>query len=789
MRYVSEQFKEALGELVRPATRMYFEVRRDATISHGSGVRGVTYMNLDASVAPVVIPELCVNENYYAVLGDDVGVDDPCRICAPDDPTPDIVPDSVTIPYGVTFLTAASNYAMIGDDTLPGYNFIIGIDPDETDIQPEVTFNFKGGHIPTILQVQRYDEDSGTWVTEENIGNHDHEESIVWQPNPDHFDEYGLMYFRIRVKNSDAAGRFQLNYVESKDIGIHGDNSVIFENSLISSVDISLETDLTSQTLPSYSMTVECLDVDEVYKPDSRYWKDVFVEGAYCFFKLGYEFEGGEELIPFFCGSLEKAPDYTDGKITFNVEVNAFKQDVDNDFAINSRPNKTLNTGDEVDSETFYDIVQHYGLFNDYDVFRNAGDIANSKTNYSGMIGWNNVKQLVANALGCYIKTLADGYKLGIYNTVDVQYKPFDDYMTRYEQIQSTLESQPRVGSIAVTRNSNTVSSDSVQKTLADRIYVHADEYVSATYNIPFFAISKFVVNDYQKSVPSAVVAADYSSANLQEVKPDGTVDVNITFTSDTNTYLQPIVTFYGVKNEKFTETDENYHGGVGEKYENNNDLVTNAYVANKVKGVARMINDIPNLYEVDVVQDYRYELGDIIRLETQRDIYKTCVVTGLNFKLPGSSGHLTCRKIFSFYDSSYAVTDARGLTITIGSDTWTILETEANGMIIGVYDGTDHTHVYLFGVTKMISQNDELVTHTNGTLIDLNRHEWNCMYLQEDSGTDVSSNAHIIQVPPLTETWVQGYAAYGAVKTIEAVYAEQDMTAPVDKTCSFAHT
>lgn len=785
MRYVSEQFKEALGELVRPATRMYFEIRRDAPISHGSGTRDATYLNLDASVAPVVTPELCVNENFYAILGDDVGVDEPCRICAPDDPTPDIVPDSVTIPFGVTFLTAANNYAMIGDNTSPGYNFVIGIDPDDTSIQPEVTFCFKGGHIPTVLQVQRYDEDSDTWVTEENIGNHDHEEKIVWQLEPNHFDEDGLMYFRIRVKNSDAAGRFQLNYVESKSIGIHGDNSAIFENSLISSVDISLETDLTSQTLPSYSMTVECLDVDEIYKPDTRYWKEVFVEGAYCFFKLGYEFEGGEELIPFFCGSLEKAPDYTGGKITFNVEVNAFKQDVDNDLTINSHPNKTLNTGDEVDSITFYDMLnpsEHYlPLFDECDVFRNAGDISSSKTNYSGKVGWNELRQLVANALGCYIKTLADGRKLGIYNTVDVQYKPFDDYMTRYEQIQSTLESQPRVGSIAVTRNSNTVSNDSVQKTLADRIYVHADEYVSATYNIPFFSISKFIVNDYQKSVPSAVVAADYSTANLQEVKPDGTVDVNITFTSDTNTYLQPIVTFYGVKNEKFTETDEDYHGGVGEKYENNNDLVTNAYVANKVKQVARMINDIQNKYEVDVVQDYRYELGDIIRLETQKNTFKTCVITGLNFKLPGSSGHLTCRKIFSLLDSSFAVIGAEGLTISCDGELFTITKTSESGVVVGKCESADYTYVYMLGVSRYSAYGSE--HPSNADLIDLNGHFWNFVLLRFEVGASIVTNAPVIELVYESSLSVDE-ATYGAVNMIKKIYEDQGMTAPVDYTC-----
>lgn len=770
MRNVSEQFKEALGELVRPATRLYFEI---GSISDFMGIYP-TYdsdyptedYGFDTTVAPIVRNDACTNEKYYAVLGDShQAVDDPNLICAPANPA--TMPADKGAPFGITPIAENGDEIMLGSDT---------VSQNWQGFSDALRLKFKG-KIPYSLKVERYDNEQHYWYEDGTVIEEENGEFIY---RPSDIDSNGACRFIVECHGEP--GRFQLMWVKVADTPYGEDDNVVFENEHIASIDISQETDLTSQALPEYEMTVECLDVDEQYKPDSWYWEQYFYDGSPCYLKIGFEFENENiENIPFFFGNLIKAPDYGEGKITFHIAV---QNNSYTDNPLTSLPDRTLNTGNEAKSRTFEDIVTEGYFFDTVDIFRDATDQANSKTNYYGNYTEDEIKQLTANALGGYITFGV--HSVNLHNTIALQYKSFDDYMTRYEQIQNTLESQPKVSSIAVVRNKNTVSTESVQVTLPERIYIHANSpaYEFGIYNIPFFAVSKFVVNDYQKSVPSASVGAVYDAINFEDVKEDGTVDVKVAFTTDTNTYIQPTITFYAVKNEKFTESDSDFIGSSnGEKYENNNDLITNSYLANKVKQVARMINDIPNKYEVDVVQDYRYELGDIIRLETQKGIFKTCVITGLNFKLPGSSGHLTCRKIFSLLDSSFAVIGAEGLTIDVGNTFhFKILETSESGIVIGKFDTDDYTHFYMLGVSKY--EENGIEKTADSELMDLNGHIWLFAYRRFTLGMSIETNAPIIELPQYDQALSVDEATYGAVNMLKKIYEDQGMTAPVDYTC-----
>lgn len=774
MRSVSEQFKEALGELVRPATRLYFEI---GSISDFMGIYppyDIDYptedYGFDTTVAPIVRNEACTNEKYYAVLGDShQTVDDPNLICAPANPT--TMPADKGAPFGITPIAQNGDEITLGSDT---------VSQNWQGFSDALRLKFKG-KIPYSLKAERYDNEHHYWYEDGTVIEEEDGEFIYRPSDLDSNDEC-----RFVVECHGERGRFQLMWVKVADTPYGEDDKIVFESEHIASIDISQETDLTSQALPEYEMSVECLDVDEQYKPDGWYWEQYFYDGSPCFLKIGYEFDGVTEYIPFFYGNLIKAPDYGEGKVTFHVAV---KNNLYTNNPLTSLPDKTLNTGDEAKSRTFEDIVaEGYGFFDTVDIFRDATDQANSKTNFYGNYTEDEIRQLTANALGGYITFGV--HSVNLRNTVALQYKPFDDYMTRYEQIQNTLESQPKVSSIAVVRNKNTVSTESVQVTLGERIYLHADAvgYEFGVYNIPFFAVSKFVVNDYQKSVPSAAVTAVYDAINFETVKEDGTVDVKIAFTTDTNTYVQPIITFYGVKNEKFTESDADFIGGSnGEKYENNNDLITNSYLANKVKQVARMINDIPNKYEVDVVQDYRYELGDIIRLETQKDTFKTCVVTGLNFRLPGSSGHLTCRKIFSLLDCPYAVVDAVGLTIANANThtTYAVSETSESAVVLSQGEDSSYYYVMVFGMTKYTT-NGGSETHAHGLLTDLNGHDWHLQLFSFLKSEGYETNANVIFLPEYDAGSGTDIFSFFAVETIKAIYGEQGMTAPVDYTCLY---
>lgn len=770
MRYVSEAFKEIQSEVIRPATKLYFEIGTDV----GNSIRAEN-PEFDTDVAPIVTPLSCANEHYYAIMGDGQGVDDPNRICAPDDPA--VLPNT-SVPYGVTTIHGAgSPDIIIGNTTEFYYNFVLGEYP--------VALNFKG-YVPDTIKVERYDLESDAWVEETVINNPELKENVKFTPS-----EAGSFY-RFGVNRSGfSSGRFILNYI--KELRTEGDGvtPVIFEDTHISSVSISQETDLTSQTLPSYEFSVECLDVDEEYTPDTDYWKNLFVDGTPCFFKAGYEIGGSVEYIPIAYGKLTQAPTYNAGKLTFKV---AFNWHIEWDIDLNSIVDNPPAAGEKVEGRTFKDIIEQniqYSLnpfFNRYDdVFADQDDIDNSECNYYGELDTANARQMVANALGGFI--LPDVNAVNLHNANNIQYKTFIDYLTRYEQVQNTLESQPKVGKISVARYENTLASDYMQVTLPERIYVSTDNYGEGVFTIPSFAFGNWVVTNWDKSVSTAnVTITDF----YEEVNEDGTVSVHMTFATDANTYIKPTIRFYNVNSKRFSETEVT-EDVKGEEYINDNELVTNSYVASKVKRVAHLINDVSNQYEVDMIQDLRYEPGDVIRLETQKDIFKTCVITGVRFTFPGSNGHITCRKIFALEDTPEAVQGARGLVITSGDEIKvTVLEADNDICVVGdVYMPDDpylRHAIVLGGVTKY-EYEEAGTTPTIFTpkviITDRNGHRWHASVFI-GYYTPIT-NAEVIELPPyLNSSTPNNVSAYAAMSLIMKMYENQGMTSPVDYGCDY---
>lgn len=789
MKYVSEQFKEKQDEIIRPALKLYFEIGSDVTNTIDA-FRGEEYaydLGFDTDIAPVVENSACVNEHYYAVLGDNSPVDDPNRICSPDISEGMYDMPNTSVPYGITTFTPANTETLIGSSTEEyWHNFV--------PFPVHSTLSFRG-HIPTQIRVQRYDFDTSSWVDEQVIDNSDLKEDVAFIPRN---IEYAGSFRRFWVKNSSKAGRFQLNWIrlDYSAFEINGGSPVVFENELISSISIEQSTDLTSQNLPSYEITVECLDVNEEFSPESDYWNKQFYNGSKFYLKVGFDTEGGIEYIPFMIGELATMPSYGKGKITFKGAIN-FRGSYDNmDFE--SLPNDSLATGEEVDLRYFKDELDlHYSsggnnnLFDHYDVFIDENDIHNSTFNYYG--GVDDPRQLIANALGCFITS--NGYTFDLHKAVDVQYKPYSDYLTRYEQISSTLESQPRVTKISVTRNKNTVSADKVTIDTPTQVHLDGEEGVEIEFDaIEFSTISKYIVTDYRKSVASANVDSTYNGCYQRN---DGSFYFSLTFRSDVSTNIRPTVDFYKVDTARFEEK-ATMPSSEGEAYTNDNVLITNTYTANKVKSVARMMNGMTDQYEVDLMQDFRYELGDIIRLETLKNVYKTCVITGMSYKFPGSAGHLTCRKIFSLYDSSYSVIDAEGLNVKCKSNntevfSLNVLKTSENACAIGYWSTSGHLYLLVLGTDKVSVTAGGSTTEyePNATLTDLNNHDWKFSYFDiaiSGSGS-VVTNAPTIELPDYDSDSGVSEGAFLAIEMLKKIYREQNMTAPVDYTCEWQTT
>ncbi len=752
MRYLSESFKEMQDELIRPALSLFFEIATDVDRVVHANYDG-EHINFDDTKVPVVPPKDCTNEYMYAVVGADQWVDDARRICAPTDVSTE---PTHGVPYGVTAYTPANTDCLIGSDTFY-YNF--------QGLYTKVELHFSDDHHPRTVTVEYWDNANSAWVVEDTI--------MTLDDTPIYFTPASGTAGRFRrfKAKSILPGRFQLQWIKSMP-----SPTVTFKKNRISSVMISQETDLTSQTLPSYEMTVTCLDVDGIYKPDTAYWgkSGAFRIGSACYFyirKTGRDFE----QIPLMYGKLTQEPSYGNGKITFKVAV-----DWNKSKSFRSITNSDLNEGDIVDSRKYYQFLND--LFDSHDVFHGADDEWGSEVNYYGIVDAKETRQRIANALGCYI--IADVTKVNLLNANDIQYKPFQDVLTRYEQIQNTLENRPKVKDVSVTRYQYTLSGEYVEIEASEAITATISGYNIAKFLLPFYAFGKVEIVDAQASDPSATIT--FNAVNSQKRNADGLIETELQFDTNTNCVIQPIVRFYEVKTEEFNET-EILDGSASETYTNDNYLVSNGYNAGKVKRVAKLMSNVSGQYEIDVIQNFAYEAGDVIRIETDKGVFKTCVITGLKFNLPGSKGHVTARKIFAIEDGKKALYDMEGVTLIertgAGGQSFRVTETANGYMAMGKFHDTDlNLDFYVVvGATKaQVKGGGDWGNLTPHELEDYNKHVWYFFGdVIQNSQLAVNIPVYDLGTRPADEE-IDIYT-WGGIKLTMMLYEEQGMSSPLD--------
>ena len=758
MRFVSEQFKEIQDEIIRPAlSRLTLEINTDV----GNVVLpvGLNLLDFDDSVAPIVTPKYCRNERYYAVLGDDSPIDDPNRICAPDNSGSIAEPKSL-VPWGITPYLNAHQRTIIGS-SVDTFNF--------KNIMSPIEFSFVGGHLPTRLDVEVIDPNTGCWVSAFIYEDLSGIKNVTF--TPDNYDAERLYRFEVHAR---TAGRFQVSYIMGKQSVVSGISPIKFEKNEIEKASIDLSTDLTSQSLPSYEMTVDCLDINGAYTPDTDYWDKQFKDGTPCYLSAAYEINGVNEFVNLMYGKLTEKPNYEQGKITFKIAVDWRKNWT---FTVNPYFDDSLNVGDIIHGDSFGLIIFNGKLFDSY-------EFDETECNYSGEIDSREARQLIANAMGCFMK--ADFNKVNLINANSIQYKGFDNYLTRYDQVKYSLESKPKVGRISVTRTSNTVSSEYLDVETPDSAEVGTDAYRYALFSfvVPFFATGKWELINAQSTNPDAVVSI-FNNPECYKLD-NGNYMVVMPLTASEITTIKPIVRFYKVASTEFEETETLTDAVEGDVYSNNNMLITNSEAAGKVKQVAHLVSDISNQYEVDVVQDLRYEVGDVIRLETEKNTYVTCVITDVKFNLPGSTGHITCRKVFSFDDSENAILDPVGLSVSFALTSIEVTKASERAAFVGIMNEGVNTHIYVMGVEEYDEDISGTVTSEtyNGLLTDLNGHAWKFAFYTVPSGTIVSTDAPVVDIPTYDVSSGITANAFGAIALLKTIYGEQGMTAPVDYNC-----
>lgn len=83
-----------------------------------------------------------------------------------------------------------------------------------------------------------------------------------------------------------------------------------------------------------------------------------------------------------------------------------------------------------------------------------------------------------------------------------------------------------------------------------------------------------------------------------------------------------------------------------GENLIIDNPFITSDELVTLCATAAKRIAAWREVYDIDVMENFKLRVGDIIKLDTQYEQGIPVIITGLQFNIPGPKGHITCRRI-----------------------------------------------------------------------------------------------------------------------------------------------
>ena len=95
--------------------------------------------------------------------------------------------------------------------------------------------------------------------------------------------------------------------------------------------------------------------------------------------------------------------------------------------------------------------------------------------------------------------------------------------------------------------------------------------------------------------------------------------------------------------------TSEDISEVVNEEGENltiDNPFITSDALVTLCATTAKRIAAWREVYEIDVMENFKLKVGDIVKLNTIYEQNIPVIITGLQFNIPGPKGHITCRRI-----------------------------------------------------------------------------------------------------------------------------------------------
>ena len=447
---------------------------------------------------------------------------------------------------------------------------------------------------------------------------------------------------------------------------VAGESRYLITNANLINFSSNEHADLYSQSRSAFEYTVDFLDIDRLYDPENPQgrFSSMVIGSTYRMF-MGYNINGlfvDAHSIDWISARqryfLKDLPTWENEKVTlhltddhtFNsnfttqVPYISFQQGL---LAKKFAPSTIVNPGKQVLTDMSYRIrftVGPYSFaFSVPMTIEDASKIIMETTGYlHNDISIEDVYSLCQNALGCWNY----GKNVGDISAANVRDYTIDDSVIYNEGI--SLNKQPLLKTLTIKKYNNTRSESPQTYTVT----LQASDFVrwSDTDVRPYRAELKI-------SNPLTNVADIYSITSTN-VNPWvwGTV-YNRNYTSGLCRWIIYIyvadpsdgsgdytVTLYPVDTK--TEDISDVVKEEGENLTIYNPFITSDALVTLCATAAKRIAAWRDVYEIDVMENFKLRVGDIVKLNTIYEQNIPVIITGLQFNIPGPKGHITCRRI-----------------------------------------------------------------------------------------------------------------------------------------------
>ena len=446
---------------------------------------------------------------------------------------------------------------------------------------------------------------------------------------------------------------------------VAGASRYLIDNSNLINFHSDERADLYSQSRSNFEYTVEFMDFNRLYDPQNPQGKYAYmVLGSLYSIYMGYNINGmfvdahsSDSTIVENRYCLKDLPIWNNEKVTLHLcDPHTFDSNLSTQVPFigysnvltpkQFAPGWSSNYGKQVLTAMTYYIRYIVGPYSyGYPVSMTIEDAAKKVMETTGYLTSDypieDVYALCQNALGCwnYGKNVSD------ISVADVKDYTIDDSVMYDEGM--TFNKEPQLKTLTIKKYNNTISAN----TLTYTVNLQESDFVKW---------SETDVRPYRAKVNFDNPLTDIVDAHINTSNPNNWT-WTITYERDLVSgvchwviYVYAVTPAQGAYSYTFTLTPietkiddvSEVVNGEGENLTIDNPFITSDALVTLCATAAKKIAAWREVYDIDVMENFKLRIGDIVKLNTIYEQNIPVIITGLQFNIPGPKGHITCRRI-----------------------------------------------------------------------------------------------------------------------------------------------